>query len=161
VGLGQWIRLSDLVTVTVTDGDPVLTYSIGDGNAAQSSAQFWVAGQYIVQGANFTIDAGTALSDIWVQAGTAAATDVISFRATDKDGTSDVANINLVSRRNTAPSVFNPPVVWYTNTSVAAASVIVVRDADGDVPTIYRFQDSAGGQLFHLQWPGAAFWPDA
>jgi len=146
-----WLRGAELgITVADADGDAPVTYEITDGNSGAGSARLWLSGNYLAQGAVATISADQ-WANFWVQGGSDVGTDTLSVRVGDGYGWSNSASFTLSTRSpNRAPVVTSAGQNAVVGQGVAAGSLINVTDADGDMPTLYRFWDSAGGGYFTL-----------
>jgi hypothetical protein len=154
----QWIKLSDIVTVTDADGDAMNRFEVTDGNSASGSGRLWYAGNYLAPGSAVTV-ATSDLAQIWVQGGSATGTDTMSVRAHDGFGFGNTVSFDLVTRGpNRAPVVTVPATQGLAvGTTVQASTLFSVTDADNDTITQYQFYDGgAGGGQFRVNGVGQA-----
>jgi hypothetical protein len=147
----QWVRLSDFVSVTDADGDPMMAFIVHDMNEQSGSARLWAQGSYIPADIP-TVVRTDNLADIWVQGGTELGGDAMEIWAQDSLGawSNTFATFEfrtlLPNRAPVAIPAANPNGVGLGQT-VAAGTLFWVDDPDGDSPTHYEFWDggSEGG----------------
>ncbi|MBW7900131.1 MAG: hypothetical protein H3C26_01520 [Rhodocyclaceae bacterium] len=155
-------------TVTVQDRTLLLGTAVAAANLIQATGnvqhyQFWDdvdgGGRFVLDGidqpagANISV-AADQLADLRYVAGNATATERLWARVSDGTTWSDWMPWQMTSAphlTNEAPVVMANDGATGLGTTVAAATLFSVSDADGDVPTRYEFwDDGQGGGRFVL-----------
>ena len=143
VRAGSGVAVTDLIAVSDADGDSPVSYQFNDASGSLASGFFTVNGVAQAALSNFTVDAAGFAGMEFVGGG-AGVTDTIHFRASDGDVWSNWVTFD-VSSVNSAPVAAAADATLRAGTSVAAADLISVSDADGDSMVSYQFNDANGG----------------
>ena len=143
VRAGSGVAVTDLIAVSDADGDSPVSYQFNDASGSLASGFFTVNGVAQAALSNFTVDAAGFAGMEFVGGG-AGVTDTIHFRASDGDVWSNWVTFD-VSSVNSAPVAAAADATLRAGTSVAAADLISVSDADGDTMVSYQFNDANGG----------------
>ncbi|MDA9435178.1 hypothetical protein XH88_25915, partial [Bradyrhizobium sp. CCBAU 51627] len=133
---GQSLAASSMFTVSDVDGDTITTYSFWDSNA---NGRFTVNG--VAQAANTEIVVGAAqLPNTFYVSGSG--TDQLYVRAFDGTAWSAWQSFTVTAPVNQAPLVTATNAAIASGHSVAASSLFVASDPNGDPITTYSFWDS-------------------
>ncbi|MGZ5853413.1 MAG: Ig-like domain-containing protein [Xanthobacteraceae bacterium] len=133
----QTFAAASLFTVSDANHDPITHYQFFDNSSAANSGHFVLGGVAQPAGAIIDISASQLALTSFVAG---AAPDSLSVRAFD--GTTwSVWDVFHVTAPNSAPVIMAPDVTTLRGTSLGAASLFSVSDADHDAITGYQFVD--------------------
>ena len=147
-----WRLLSELVTVSDADGDPINQYRITDTSGGATSAYLYANGAIQAQGASVTVNAAD-LAGVYVNGGTELGAHGFEIRAFDTFGWSGVSTLTLTTRAqaNRAPVVTANDVVVVTGQPVPTGSLFSYSDADADPLFSFELYDAGtGGGFFRI-----------
>ena len=134
------------ITVSDTDGDPVVTYRFTDVSTAASSAALIFNGTTLAQGASVDV-AAAQLTNLSVQGGSGNGTDTLQVQVYDGYQWSAAQNISVATHvPNHAPVVAATAATSLRPDLKAALSLTFsASDADGDTITQYKITDATLG----------------
>jgi hypothetical protein len=135
------IAAASFFSVTDADGDAITQYRFYDGT--QGNGRFELNGTPQTELANITINAGDLANFAYRVGGSG---DTLWVQAYDGSAWSAWKSFNVSAPANAAPSAaVSDRSPARGTTSLAAASLVSVTDADGDPITAYRFFDGTQG----------------
>jgi hypothetical protein len=135
---GQAFAATALISATDADGDAITKYQLWDGSAAESSGHWAVNGVEKAASQTFEITAAE-LANTTFHSGSGS--DQLSVRAFDGLIWGDWKAFTVTAPVDSAPVVSAPGVNLAFNQSVAASSLFLVTDAEGDTITKYQLWD--------------------
>jgi len=142
----QWRQLSELVSVSDAEGNPVNQYQISDSSGAAGSAYLYANGAIQAQGASVLVSAAD-LVNTWVNGGANLEVNGFTISVFDTFGWSAPATLELTTRGtpNRAPVVAAPNAALQVGQAVGAGALWSFSDADGDAPFSFELYDAGAG----------------
>ncbi len=145
VSPGTTSAVSSMFSVSDADGDAITRYELWDSNGGGHITK---SGVQQATGSAIPLTA-EELADFRYVASSTTGSDTIWMRAYDGIGWSSWGKLSITtSQTNTAPTVTGGSSTISLGSTVSAASLFTVSDADGQTPTKYELWDNAGAGHF-------------